>query len=69
MTRRERHLRILENMGVDRTRWELDHLVQARKLSLLSDEGIEVLTTAVVRTWRRSQRTNRENRARMAVAS
>lgn len=64
MTRRERLLLILENLGKDRVRWELQHLVQPRKLSLLSDEGIETLTIAVVREWRRSQKTNRDNRAR-----
>lgn len=69
MNRRERLLRILENLGDDRIRWELEHLVRPRKLSLLSDEGIETLTAAVVRTWRRSQKTNRGNRAqRLAQA-
>lgn len=64
MNRRERLLLILENLGQDRVRWDLQHLVQPRKLSLLSDEGIETLTAAVVRTWRLSQKINRDNRAR-----
>ncbi len=70
MTRRQRLLNILENFGGLQHRsvkWELDRLLAKHGFELLTDDAIENLTTLVVRDWRRTQRMNRENRARKSA--
>lgn len=62
MTRRERHLRILESFGMDRVRGGLRSISTDRLIALLSDEGIEQLTRTIVSDHRRQQRYNREAR-------
>lgn len=67
MTRRERHLRILESFGrvgkLDR-----DWVLQRLGFAAFTDEAIEAITRATVDGHRRSQKMNAENRARRAVA-
>jgi hypothetical protein len=70
MTRRDRLVRILENFGNFQHRnvkWEFDRLLVRHGLSLFTDEAIEMLTAAVVRDWKRTQRMNRENRTRKSA--
>lgn len=66
MTRRERHLRIIESFGRDRERYHLADVLARHGLSLLTDEGIEKLTQSIVRSHKLQQRYNREARARRA---
>jgi hypothetical protein len=74
MTRRERHIRILDNFdglrmvtGCRIVRSELDRLITRHGFELFTDKAIEMLTAATVRDWKRTQRMNRENRARRAT--
>ena len=64
MTRRQRHQRIIESFGRDRERYHLANVLARHGLSILTDEGIELLTRSIVTSHRREQRYNRENRAR-----
>lgn len=73
MTRRQRHIRILDNFGglesrsgCRRVKTELDHLLQTKGLNLFTDEAIELLASRTVASHRLSQRFIRENRARQA---
>lgn len=66
MTRRERHLRIIESFGRDCERYHLANVLARHGLSILTDEGVEKLTQAIVSGHKRQQRYNRENRARRA---
>lgn len=67
MTRRERHIRILDNMGERRVKWELEGLLVRNGLSLFSDEAIEVLATRCWRSLRDERRRNAENRKLFAA--
>ena len=67
MTRRERHLRIIADFGRDRARYHLAEVLARHGLSLLTDEGVEILTRSIVTSHRLQQRYNRENRARRNV--
>ena len=69
MTRRERHIRILDNFGglrsasgSRRVGAKLDHLLYRHGLKLLTDEAVEMLASAVWNSYRRTQRMNREYR-------
>jgi hypothetical protein len=64
MTRRQRHQRIIESFGRDRERYHLASVLARHGLSILTDEGIELLTRSIVDSHRLQQRYNRENRAR-----
>lgn len=64
MTRRQRHLRIIESFGRDRERYHLAEILTRHGLSILTDEGAELLARSIVTSHRRQQRYNRENRAR-----
>jgi hypothetical protein len=71
MTRRQRHLRILDNFGglrgltgSHRVKWEFDRLISIHGLDLLTDEAVEMLASRTVSSHRFTQRINRENRAR-----
>lgn len=64
MTRRQRHLRIIENFGRDRERYHLAEVLARQGLSILNDEGVEKLALSIVSSHRRQQRYNRESRAR-----
>jgi hypothetical protein len=64
MTRRQRHLRIIEDFGRDRMRYHLAEVLARHGLALLTDEGIETLTRSIVTSHKTQQRYNRENRAR-----
>jgi hypothetical protein len=71
MTRRQRHIRILDNFGGlagltgnRRVKWELDRLLSIHGLDLFTDEAIEMLASRTVSSHRFAQRINRENRAR-----
>ena len=68
MTRRERHLRILESFGEDRVHFEFRHSGTKELLSLLSDEGVAIITRRIVSDYKRQQKYNAENRARIAKA-
>lgn len=63
MTRRERHLRIIESFGRDRERYHLANVIAHHGLSILTDDGIEKLTTSIVKSHKLQQRYNREARA------
>lgn len=67
MTRRQRHLRIIENFGRDCERYHLAEVLARHGLSILTDEGVEKLTRSIVTSHKRQQRYNRENRARRAA--
>lgn len=64
MTRRQRHLRIVESFGRDRERYHLADVLAKHGLSILTDEGIELLTRSIVNSHKVQQRYNREARAR-----
>lgn len=68
MTRRERHIRILDNFGglrgSHRVKREFDRLLSIHGLDLLTDEAVEMLAARTVSSHRFSQRINRENRER-----
>lgn len=66
MTRRERHLRIIESFGRDRGRYHLTEIIARHGLSVLTNEGVELLTRSIVDSHKLQQRYNRENRARRA---
>jgi hypothetical protein len=63
MTRRERHLRIIENFGQDRARYHLSVMLARHGLSLLNDEGVEKVARSLVTGHKTQQRYNREARA------
>jgi hypothetical protein len=71
VTRRERHIRIIDNFGGLESRsgcrtvkFEFDRLLCVHGLSLFTDEAVEMLASRVVASHRFSQKLNRENRAR-----
>lgn len=72
MTRRERLLSILDNFGGlnDRSvKWELDCMLTKRNaFDLFTDDAIEMLTAAVIKSWRYQRRLNRENRKLRAAS-
>jgi hypothetical protein len=68
MTRRQRLLNILTNLGERRVRVELDRLVRPNRLGLLSDEGLEELADVVVAEWKHEKKINRENLKRARAA-
>lgn len=63
MTRRQRLLNILTNLGERRVRVELERLVRPNRLGLLSDEGLEELAADTVDAWKHEKKLNRETRA------
>lgn len=66
MTRRERMMRIIENMGQQRADWELDGMMARRgrmkRFDLLTDEAIDELAGRLVASLRRQHKMNAENR-------
>lgn len=64
MTRRERHIRIIDSFGHDRERYHLASVLARHGLSVLTDDGVEKLAKAIVTGHKLQQRYNRENRAR-----
>lgn len=64
MTRRQRHLRIIESFGRDRMRYHLAEVMARHGLDILTDGGVEILTRSIVTSHKTQQRYNRENRAR-----
>ena len=68
MTRRERHLRILENFGRV-GKYDRDRELSRLGYRAFTDEAIEALTKATVDGHRRSQRMNAENRKLYAAHS
>ena len=72
MTRRERHIRIIESHGLDSQsgRYHFQQLLSRRKLGALTDAAVEELARDLVDGHKRQQRYNREARERRAkVAS
>lgn len=63
MTRRERHLRIIENFGRDRARRHLEQVIARHGLAALTDEGVEKVAKSLVSGHKLQQRYNREARA------
>ena len=70
MTRRDRHVRILESWGGIRSltgsrtiATVVDDLVYRHGFALFTDEAIEMIVARVVSNWKRTRRMNRENRA------
>lgn len=67
MTRRERHVRIIESHGDSSSaRYEFARLVSLRHLTALNDEAVEGLARALIESHKRQQRYNREARERRA---
>lgn len=68
MTRRERHLRIIESWGDLRTsksvRFEFDGLLAKLGMSALTDAAVRELATRLVRARSHQNRMNAENRKR-----
>lgn len=62
MTRRQRHVRTIENTTDRRVQWELDALLARHGLTLFTDEAIKMLATAVVQSYRLEQKMHAENR-------
>jgi hypothetical protein len=64
MTKRERHLRILDGFGGLQgiPMRHLDHIIAVHGLVLFTDEAIELLTKHTIVNWRRTQRMNADNR-------
>lgn len=64
MTRRERHIRILDSFGGTHglTGRQIDSLIMKNGFSVFTDEAIEKLATNVVEGWNFTQRLNRQNR-------
>lgn len=67
MTRRDRHVRILENFGSDRVRYHRDTIMARLGLSAFTDEAIDAIARHTVSSHRRQQRYNRENRERITA--
>ena len=62
MTRRERHLRIIDWMDERNRRLELDILLQRRGMTVFTDEAVEELASMLVKSHRRMQAMNKRNR-------
>ncbi len=62
MTRRERHLHILENFGRI-GKYDRDNVLHRLGYSAFTDAAIEELAAATVRGHRRSQKMNAQSRA------
>ena len=69
MTRRERHARIINSFEERSFRWERDGVLAKMGLAAFSDDAIELFAGNLVRSRRRHQKMNRENRARAALAA
>ena len=71
MTRRERHIRIIESWGNFRyshqVRFCFQELMSRRGLAALTDEAVRELATDLVVSQRRHNRMNAENRKRAAA--
>lgn len=62
MTRRERHLRIIENMGTYRTDCAIQSMLRRdKKFSFFTDEAVEELAAELVRRLRVERRLIEEN--------
>jgi hypothetical protein len=63
MTRRERHLHIIDSFGLDnRARRALDRLIAGKGLAVLSDDGVEQLTRLLLADLATAKRYNALNR-------
>lgn len=63
MTRRERHMNIIHNMGPQRSNYAIaDLLARKERWSLFSDEGIERLAAYLVDELKWERRNNEHNR-------
>lgn len=70
MNRRERHVRIIEWMGAERTNYALAGMLarkDSRRLEIFTDAAIEELAARLVSDRKFSNRLNAENRARRAA--
>jgi hypothetical protein len=65
VTRRERHLRIIENFGRDRERYHLAQVIARHGLTVLTDAGVEKVARSLVSGHKLQQRYNREARAKV----
>lgn len=62
MTRRERHLRIIENFGSRSQHQALDRLLARKGLTILSDDGVEQLVRLTLSDWQHHKRCIEHNR-------
>lgn len=64
MTRRERHVRIIENFGLDSQsgRYYRERLLAKRNLTAFNDEAIRELAAMLVSGRARSNKLNKQNR-------
>lgn len=67
MTRRERHLAIINNFGRESRRWEFDSLMERLGTDALTDEAVEDFAASLVRSARRRAKMNAANRAIVAA--
>lgn len=63
MTRRERHLRIINDFDEKSVRWAMQRLKARHGFDLLTDEAVELLARQVLSDYRRTQEMNARNRA------
>lgn len=63
MTRRERHLRIIESFGRDREGYHTAKVLARHGTDVLTDEGVEKVAQSLVSGHKLQQRYNREARA------
>lgn len=63
MTRRQRMLRIIENMGERQCRFHIERLLVRRGLSILTDDAVDDLAGRIMSDHFLTQKRNRENRA------
>lgn len=66
MTRRERHLRIIENFGWDAARYYLELEAQRRGLAAFTDESVERIVRSLIGSRNRQARYSREAKERRA---
>lgn len=69
MTRRERHIRIIESWGLysHTYRFERDRVIGRMGYSAFTDEAIEAMAAGMVNGKRRQEKYNAANKARRAA--
>lgn len=67
MTRRKRHLRIIESFGWDWSHRALERLLARMHLTILSDDGIEQLARLLLSELASHKKYAAENRRRLAA--
>lgn len=66
MTRRERHIRIIDSFPSQDRRFHQNQLLARLDLAALTDEAVETLASTMVSSFKWQQRENAKQRARRA---